>query len=580
MVRKVVITGAVVAAGAVGYMVSQQGSEGTSASYSPLTYVPADTVFFSGQLESFPLKNYLKSTSYPQNNMADQLLAEFSESTDPKELFVASLMESYFDAVSSPELFQKTFALPDDIKTFIYAVGLMPVVRYQVTDEQNFWAVLDKAEMDSGFKHEQRKSKEFPYRVYTLDNTVEGETFEAVVAYENGWATWTINTHLNTQADLDQALAQSKPTASLKDSGVLKGIQTQHGFTGASLSYFDHEGIVKALTTTNGNALATMLTKAIELEGEGNNDFAVIRTPECAAEMGAIAANWPRTVIGIRSKDDMNITAERSYMKAAMVVESKNKVVLDALTSMQGFIPSYLEKAQVFGMGLGIDTNKLSPALSSIWSNMLEPSYKCEPLMEMQAATRDANPAALAMFTGMAQGVKGVGMGIQDFSFSMEGPAPELESLDAIVSLSAENPTVLFNMAKTFAPPLAHIQLPTDGSAVDLSTMLPIPPEVNVKPMLAVKGKHLVIYNGEKAKAIAEGMASEEATSNGLLNFSMDYKKILAPVLPMLEMAADPEVTEQLEVLKNIDMRVKMDINMSAQGIELVSEADVKAASK
>lgn len=579
--RKVIIAGAVVAAGAVGYMVSQQGSIGTPASDSPLTYVPADTVFFTGQLEPFPLNQYLKSTAYSQGNMADELFAEFSESTDPKELFVASLMKSYFEAVGSPETFQKTFGLPDEIKTLVYAVGLMPVVRYQVTDEQSFWAVLDKAELDSGFKHELRKSKELPYRAYTFENSDKGETFEAVVAYENGWATWTINTHINTPADLDLALAQTKPTSSLKDAGVLKGIQTQHGFTRESLSYLDHQGIVTALTTANGNALATMLTKAIELEGDDkNNGLATIRTPECAAEMGAIAANWPRTVVGIRSKDDIKITAERSYMKAAMVVESKNKVVLDALTSMQGFIPSYLDKAQVFGMGLGIDTNKLSPALSSIWSNMLEPSYTCEPLMEMQASTREANPAALAMFTGMAQGVKGVALGIQDFSLSMEGPAPELKSLDAIVSLSAENPAVLFNMAKTFAPPLAHIQLPTDGSAVDLSTMLPIPPGVDVKPMLAVKGKHLVIYNGEKGKAIAEGLASEEAASNGLFNFSMDYKKMLAPVLPIIEMAGDPEVTEQLQVLKNIDMRIKMDINLNAQGIELLSEADIKAAAK
>lgn len=577
--RKVIIAGAVVAAGAVGYMVSQQGGEGSSASYSPLAYVPADTVLFSGQLESFPLKDYLQSTSYSQATIPEEFLEELGDEKDPKQRFLASLVKSYFQAMSSPAEFQKTFALPDDIKAFVYAVGFMPVMRYQITDAKSFWAVLDKAELDSGFKHEARTLDKLQYRAYVIESNDKGEKFEFIVAAENGWATWTINTHANEPTDLALALSQVKPTASLKDAGVLEAIQKKHGFIDNSLSYIDHQGLVTAFTSEKGNSLAKMITKAMEVDGD-KDGLADVRTAECQAEMGAIAANWPRTVIGVRSKDDIKITAEHSHMKVAMVFESNNKVVLDALTSMQGFIPSYLDKAQVFGMGLGIDTNKLSPALSSIWSNMLEPAYKCAPLMEMQSSVREANPAALAMFTGMAQGVKGVAMGVQDFSLTMEGPEPQLNSLDAIVSLSAENPAVLFNMAKTFAPPLAHIQLPEDGTALDLSTMLPIPPEVNVKPMLALKGKHLVIYNGEKGAAIADQLATEEATSNGLLNFSMDYKKVLAPIVPILEMSGDPDVAEQLQMLKNMDMRVKMDINLNAQGIELMSEADIKAPAK
>ncbi len=577
--RKVIIAGAVVAAGAVGYMVSQPGGEGGSAAYSPLAYVPADTVLFSGQMEAFPLKEYLQSTTFAQAKVPNDFLEELDDENEPKQRFLASLVKSYFQGMNTPAEFQKTFALPDEIKAFVYAVGFMPVMRYQVTDAKSFWAVLDKAELESGFKHEARTIKELQYRAYVFENNEKGEKFELVAAVENGWATWSINTHANTPADLALALAQEKPTASLKDAGVLESIQKKHGFVKTSLSYIDHQGLVKAFTTANGNALATMITKAMEVDGD-KDGLAEVRTAECQAEMGAIAANWPRTVIGMRSKDDMKITATHTYMKAAMVFESNNKVVLDALTSMQGFIPSYLGKAQVFGMGLGIDANKLSPALSSIWSNMLEPTYKCAPLVEMQSSTRAANPAALAMFTGMAQGVKGVAMGIQDFSLNMEGPEPQLNSLDAIVSLTAENPAVLFNMAKTFAPPLAHIQLPQDGSAVDLSTMLPIPPEVNVQPMLAVKGKHLVIYNGNKGAAIADALGKEDAVSNGLFNFSMDYKKMLAPVVPILEMSGDPEMTEQLQMLKNMDMRVKMDINLNAQGIELMSEADIAAPAK
>jgi hypothetical protein len=67
-VRKVILAGAVVVAGAAGYFLTQQqgGDAITETKTSPLAYVPADTVFFSGQLAPFPLKDYLQSTTFSQ----------------------------------------------------------------------------------------------------------------------------------------------------------------------------------------------------------------------------------------------------------------------------------------------------------------------------------------------------------------------------------------------------------------------------------------------------------------------------------------------------------------------------------
>ncbi|WP_415888833.1 hypothetical protein ACMXYV_12655 [Neptuniibacter sp. SY11_33] len=574
--RNVIIAGAVVAAGAVGYILTQQDGGITATSKSPLAYVPADTVFFSGQLEPFPLKNYLQSTSSLQAKAPQELLDALDDETDPKKRFFSSLIKAYFEAAGSPSEFQKTFGLPDELRMYVYAVGFIPVIRYEVTDAQGLWAALDKAEQDSGFKHELRTSGELQYRAYTLENNEKGEKFEVLVAFEDGWATWTINTHVNDAKTIDIALAQVKPAQSLQQSGTVEQIATQHGFIKNYISYIDHQQLVTAFTTESGNTLASMLTKAMTAEGDPDG-LADVRNPECQSEMAAIAANWPRTVIGARSADDIQITPERSFMRVSTVVESKNKVVMDALASLQGYIPSYLNDAQVFGLGVGLDANKLGTGLSSIWSNMLEPAYKCAPLAEMQAGVQQANPAALAMFTGMAQGVKGIGAAIQDFSLKTEGFAPQLESLQGIVSLSADNPKVLFDMAKSFAPPLAAIQLPEDGSAIDLSTMVPMPPEVNVKPMLALKGQHLVIFAGESGQALADTLGSEQVSGNGLLNFSMDYKKMLTPLLPVMEMAADPELTEQMETLKNMDMKVKLALNLQSQGIELNTEMDIKA---
>ena len=81
----------------------------------------------------------------------------------------------------------------------------------------------------------------------------------------------------------------------------------------------------------------------------------------------------------------------------------------------------------------------------------------------------------LGMFTGMANGVKGMSVSLLDFKMSTQDQEPKLESLDALVSLSAENPSMLFNMVKPFAPMLAEVQLADNGDATDLSPILMLP---------------------------------------------------------------------------------------------------------
>ncbi|WP_286237373.1 hypothetical protein [Neptuniibacter halophilus] len=572
--RNLLIAGAVAVAGAAGYMLIQPQSQ-DGAGVSPLAYVPADTVFYSGQLEPFPLKDYLRATTFASPQMSQDLLEEFDDQSSAQHRFLGSLVKAYFIAAESEERFQQTFALPDQVKGLSYAVGLMPVIRYQVTDEAAFWALFNQAEQESGFQHRAGTAGEQAYRAYRFSDEKSGRSIELILAYADGWATWTLNSALNEPADLEVALLQSAPADSLESAGVLAGIAKQHGFQSQALSYLDHRQIVTGLTSTDGNRLAKMLSRAQDQNNAGRG-LEQLRTPECQSEFGAMAANWPRTVAGIRNKDDMQITPERSFMRMSMVVESNNKVVMDALTSMQGYIPEYLQKAQLFGIGLGIDMNNFSPALGAIWNDMLEPAYQCQPLRQMQTAVRQSNPAALAMFTGMAQGLKGIGLGVQDFTLDMSGPAPVMTALQGVVSVSADNPMVLFNIAQGFVPQLAQLQLPADGSALDLSDMLPLPPELDVQPMLALKGKHLVLYAGEQGEQAANQLATVEPVSNGILNFSVDYKKMLTPLLPVIEMAAEPEVAAELAVLKQLDMQVQVDLGTNPQGIEIRSEANIR----
>jgi hypothetical protein len=559
-------------------MVLQQGdsSPETATATNPavalLESIPADTVLFSGQLEPFPLKNYLKNTTFTQAQMPPELSYELEKDGNPQGLFLSSLIESYFTASQSGEAFQKTFGLKDEFIGAFYMVGALPVLKYQTSDPQAIWKLFDKAEQDSGFTHQAKQLNGHDYRAYKLE-LENDQSFELVVSQQGDWVTITINGNLIGTDDLKLALGLAKPETSLQASGKVQSIQSQHNFLPNSIAYLDHQELATAFTSKDGNNLARMISNFVGAKGK-TNDLEQLRSAECQKEMAAIASSWPRTVVGMR---DMQIDENRSYVKASMIVESSNSALMGALSTMQGYLPSYLDQTPVFGFGLGLDANKINPALSTIWTSVLNTEYSCSPLMQMQASLKQSNPAALAMFTGMVQGVKGVGVAMNDFSVDMNGPAPDINGIDALLTLSADNPEVLFNMAKTFAPNLASIQLPTDGSPVDLSAYIPNPKADQVQPMLALKGQHLVVYTGEKSKVMAEALESEIPKNNGVMSLSADYSRLFTPLVPLMEMNATPEVAEQFQILKDLNMKISMKISFSDNGIEMATEADMKA---
>lgn len=576
--RNFVIAGAAIVAGTAGYMVLQErdSTPETATAKKPaialLESIPADTVVFSGQLEPFPLKNYLKNTTFTQAKMPPELSYELEKDGNPQGLFLSSLIESYFTASQSGEAFQKTFGLKDEFLGAFYMVGALPVLKYQTSDPQAIWKLFDQAEQDSGFTHLAKQLDGHDYRAYKLELENE-QSFELVISQQGDWVTITINGNLISTDDLKLALGLEKPDSSLQASGKVQSIQSQHKFLPNSIAYIDHQELVTAFTSNEGNNLARMISNFVGAKGK-TNDLEQLRSAECQKEMADIATSWPRTVVGMR---DMQIDENRSYVQASMIVESSNSALMRALATMQGYLPSYLDQAPVFGFGLGLDANKINPALSTIWSSVLNTEYSCAPLMQMQASLKQSNPAALAMFTGMVQGVKGVGVAMNDFSVAMDGPSPDIKGVDALLSLSADNPEVLFNMAKTFAPNLASVQLPADGSPVDLSAYIPNPEADQVQPMLALKGQHLVVYTGEKSKAMADALASEKPQNNGVMSLSADYSRLFTPLVPLMEMNATPDVAGQFQILKDLNMKISMKISFSDQGIEMATEADMKA---
>ena len=573
--KKILIAAAIAAAGIGAYIFNYQQS--SSPAYNVLDYVPADTPIFSGQLEPFPLKDYLSSAPVMAAPTEQQLLDDLYAQNNPKLDFFLNIFTTYQENLQDPELLIKTFGFPEQLRGYFYTLGLLPVLKVEIENPQAVWDLLDKNELETGVNHRTGTLQSLTYRAYPLTDEDDPANVELIIAIDKGLLTITLNSAYSEQTLLATALGLTKAENSLAASGQIEEIIKAHNFKQASVGFINHIELLKGFTTINGNQLAAQIT-TLEKQHHQESPFAAIRNAQCESEFAGIADNWPRTVFGYT---ELAVSAKQSTIAVATIVESKNQKILNALKSIRGFIPEYVADLEhnVLAMGLGLDINQLAGSLNDILYELQTPGYSCRPLAELQTKINHSGGAIamLAMGTGMANGVKGVSVAVLDYAISQLNNKPVLESLDGLFALSADNPQQIFNTVKMFSPQLQHIQLADNGEAIDLSAVFPTPAEFNLAPKLAIKGKHLLLYSGEKGKQAADTLSFEQLNKNGIFNLSFDFKKLFTPVATAAELAGET-IPEEAMFLTDYDARMKIGIDINQQGIVFNSYINNKAA--
>jgi len=571
--NKVIIAGAILAAGAGAVIVSQQNSAPT---YNVLEYIPADTPLFAGQFEPFPLKNYIASAPKMVDPAVQNSADDLVDPTQPATSFLLNLVKAYETSLTDADLFIKTFGLPDEVRAYFYTLGLLPVFKIEVVNEQAIWDLLDKAELESGFSHKKGMLENIAYRAYPITDETDPVNAEVIVAIDNGLLTITFNSTYHQPGLLANALGLTKADNSLAASGSIEQIIKQHNFMADSIGYINHIEIIKGLTTADGNQLAKQIT-AMQKKLGNDDSLMQIRSEQCAAELATIATNWPRTVTGYTQ---LEINSKESTVAMSTIIESKNQVFIDALSALRGHIPNYIDDINnnVLAMAIGLDVSELSNTLNTLWSDLQMPSYTCQPLAEIQAQLSQYRDTIgiVGMSANMANGIQGVSMGILDYAVTNLDSNPQLDRLDALFTVSASNPEQLFNSAKMFMPELQQIQLTNGGAPVSLSALLPIPSELNLDPQLAIQGNHLVIYNGEKGKKAADGLATEALAKKGLYNLSFDFKKMVTPMITAVELSGET-IPEEAMFLTEYDARMQMSADINHEGLILKSKVNNKA---
>ncbi|MBR9727971.1 hypothetical protein ACFOD0_03020 [Shewanella intestini] len=562
--NKFFVSAGLVTVAAAGYVAMNESSQ--VAADSILANVPADTVFFSGQLKPFPIKNYLLSTSKNYQQQDAKPLPLEKDSPLLIEPFTISLLNHVMSLAHQPEKLLASFGLADEMKSYAYFIGALPVVKIEVADAKAFWGQIDNAEAQSGVKHQQGELDGQAFRSYAIIAPQQGQSFDLVIAEHNGWFTFTVKTSLIDDEFTAQALGARKVTHPITETSLLTDIFKRHGFVKDALSFFNHKALVAGLTTQDGNTLAKQLAKLEQWQN--NQDVQLLQTPVCHQELTSISDNWPMTVMGFNQLD---ISANYSKIGNQLVVESKNAPILAALNKLRGFVPSIDENSNLFSFALGSDVGKLSSSLSAIWTELQAPSYQCAPLAELQQELTSQNPMMLGMMTSMADGVKGVSVAVNGYQLSEQHGEPKVDNLDAVVAISAEDPHALLSLAAPLYPPLAQLNLTADSAPVDVSSLLMLPPEYGIKAKLAIKGQHLVLFSGDKGEAMANALGKQKLSTNGLVSTHVDYVKALSPLFDFIEQSGE-SIPPELKMFEGNNIKIGADFDINSQGLILSTQ--------
>ena len=543
-----------------------------------LSYIPADTLFYMGGSE--PMSSQDAFGFFPPKEvMAQQAEAlktleakNVSEEPEGAKMIIGLAAES-LSVMKDPKTAFKQMGVGDALDMVIYSVGALPVMRFKLADKDAFTAFIDRSENIAGAKPVIETQGDTTYRSYAFEQDEDLKT-KLIIAIQDSYAVISIFTSIESEQVRKTIIGLQKPTTSLASTSIINDLKKQYQFHPVMFGYLNHIEIIKGVTHGDTNDFGRMLDASVEMidknsppsqQHDPDDPFAAWRTPECQAEVMAAAQLWPRTVFGYT---ELNSTSSPKRMKSKLVIESKDTVLMKSLRALRGFIPASAnqkEQRSLLSLGFGINVDAIVPTVNSIVSSITQKDYQCALFADFKQQLITANPAMIVgMGAAMAGGVQGVSAAIIDITGTLDlstgQPIPKIDTIDALVTISTNNPQNLVMMAANFpqGQGQAPLTIPADGTPVDFPIPLPLPPGKKVK--LAIKGQHIVAYIGVKAEKAANALATVPLKANGLVAIGMDFQKYISLMLnSMKSQPQDDALTKQNQQM----MDSMKDLNMS-----------------
>lgn len=536
-----------------------------------LQYVPADTPYVIASTEPMPdkLADKLEPTidevlrAYQRivrHAMAEKLV-ELSDAEDGAEK--AAQMQGLVDEVLSLMSIEgiRNAGIERDSAFAFYGNGLLPVIRFELSDAAAFDAAIARIEDKAESKLSVGEVQQQQYKY------LEFEQARLVIATLDGQAVISVVPSGFDEDQLALALGIRKPAKSLEKSEELDALSEQYGLSGYFTGYVNNERIAGTFLG-EPTGLDKDLLDIFEYDNAELSDV-------CKSEFMEIVGIAPRLVFGYTEMNDKHI-------ESFFIVELREDIA-SGLASLPRAVPGM---GQDFGGLLSFGFSLDPMAARSFYEGRLDAMeadpFKCDKLAALQdgvAMGREALNKPVPPVVYDFRGILAVISDIQGMDVAQQKPP---ESMDASFLLAVENAESLVAMAAMMDPQFAALNLMPDGKPVKLE-MAQLA-DIADEAFAALSEDAFVVSVGEGSEANARNLlVADSAEPAPFISMSMDTARYYGLIGETMMQAKSKEgekemplavrtaLRDVMTLIGDVYKRMRLDVTLTPLGIEMRS---------
>jgi hypothetical protein len=490
-------------------MLALAGCGSKTDSDAPLAFVPADTPYVIANTEPMPdatVAHFAQQMKVVWPIMFDSIdhgLIEIDKALDEgkksdADSTGAKVMHALLDEFrerDTPEKWQQ-IGMGPKVRSAIYGIGLLPVVRFELADADAFRAMIARIEQKIGAKLPIAKIG--TQDVWTFGN----DAVLGLMAIEGRHLVITALPAAADEALKRRVLGLDRPAKSLADSGALAELDKARGYLPYGSGWIDtHRVLALLLDDPSLAALA---------HGLGAQPPAF--EPACRVDFERIATNVPRLSFGYTALD-----ADRMEFKGRLELAP---LIAQALARIAGAPPGPpAGKDSLADFGITMPVLKARDFWVEQADAVAKAPFRCAALAPLNETFADAKEKLGEMIPPPLSDFTGLRVTISHFAWADGAAKPDVSG---IVLLGSSNPSFLTSLAQTTVPALAGLKLAADGKPVALPAgVLPAEVAGDLDLHVAMSANLLGVAVGKDESArLGAAIATPAAPAGTLLDSS------------------------------------------------------------
>jgi len=422
-----------------------------------LKYIPADSPYFMATREAkteqdaFDLYQRMQPTTSLASDL-DELRETLPEIDDEALRSLMTLLIAMAEELVDVESLEDIHALGLKVspQAAFYGLGILPVLRMQLQDEEAFRETLQRVLAKSDINLSTATTNDTEYWVLTPEGLVK-----AILAIDDKQLLVSVVPQNASDELLAQVLGKTLPDSSIGDTGALAELEERHGFTPYGAGQIYASRLLNELSTPTHSGTQALM-EAVDAEP--------LDLSTCQADIDRITNRIPGLVMGMRE-----YSLDRMEMN--LILETDEDIVSD-LRALTTQVPGLGSTRGMASLGFGLDLPVLVQTVQKYAQEVRQNPFSCDELQDLNSFWNEINMAVNNPITMMV-GPSLSGFNARINSLAMKNGEP---IVSGILTLASQNPLTLLSTASSFAPELATLGLEPGGEAKQIESMM-LPPD-------------------------------------------------------------------------------------------------------